>query len=181
MANSSEWTSESFEFNLAALIKKYSPKGILVDTNLLVLLLGTEFDPTFPGSSRASEYSTQDAQALAEIVSRFGKVVSTQHVMAESSNLLRQAFKGKKQSYLMLHLHRLYCTSIPSFSRMEIDVSKIDPYIFQRLGFTDSALAVASGQYPLITADLDLHVAVSTQGGDSVNFWHLKEALLDVQ
>ena len=181
MANSSEWTSESFEFNLIALINKYSPNGILVDTNLLVLLLGTEFDPTFPGSGRASEYSTQDAQDLAEIVSRFGKVVSTQHVMAETSNLLRQVFKGKKRGSLMSHLHRLYCTPTPSFLQMDVDISKIDPYIFHRLGFTDSALAVASGTYPLITADLDLHVAVSTQGGDSVNFWHLKESLLDFQ
>lgn len=175
---SSAWTSASYSENLEALIGKYAPRGILVDANLLVLLLGTQFDPDFPGTGRAAAYSVDDVAIVRKVVERFGKIVSTSHVMAETSNFLRQDFKRKKRDSLMRQLHPIFCGDVDGFLEESVDKKQINPYIFVRLGLTDAALAVASGKFPIFTADLDLHIAVGSQGGDSINFWHLKEAML---
>ena len=175
---SSAWTSASYSESLEMLIGKYSPRGILVDANLLVLLLGTQFDSDFPGTGRVAAYSGDDVVIVRQLVARFGKIVSTSHVMVETINFLRQDFKGKKRDALMRQLHPIFCGDVDGFREELVDKKQIDPYIFQRLGLTDAALAVACGRFPIFTADLALHVAVGSQGGESINFWHLKEALL---
>lgn len=177
MANSSEWTSGSLEDRVVDLIQKYAPRGILIDTNLLVVVLGTRFDAKYPGTRRAQKYTNADVDLVVNLVVRFGKIIATPQVMAETSNLLKGEFVGKKRDEMMSALHRFFCIDDAGFDEYLPDRKGVDPLVFQRLGFTDATIAVATGRLPLITADLDLHVAVETSGGDSINFWHLKEAV----
>jgi predicted nucleic acid-binding protein len=158
-------------------VSKYSPRGILIDTNLLVVFLSVSFDPQCVGNGRAQAYSKSDVELIVSVIERFGKMIVTPHVMAETSNLLRKDFKGKKRDELMRHIYGIFCIESDGFQEHAVDRKTIKPYVFQRLGFTDSALAVATGHFPIFTADLNLHIAVGSSGGDSINFWHLKEVL----
>ena len=67
-------------------IRQYRRKGIIVDTNLLLLVLigGT---PSIAGFKRTSGYTTKDYKLLLNVIDQFEKLISTPHILAEVSTL----------------------------------------------------------------------------------------------
>jgi len=168
----------SLEQRLLAFVNKHGQRGILVDTNVLLLYLFGQDQPAAIGRKRLERYSVEDADLLIQFISRFQRILTTQHVLAETSNLARQIVTGNQQRELSLSLYPLFCLDTPaSFQRRDLSGPSIDVGIFLRLGLTDAGLtSLVSSNALLLTDDLDLAVAAEITGGDVINFSHMRDA-----
>ena len=72
----------------AALIEKHRAKGVLVDTNLLVLfLVGTVNRQRILNFKRTGDFAIEDYDLLVRLVAWFGRLISTPHVLSQVSDL----------------------------------------------------------------------------------------------
>src|SRR5438045_51552 len=87
--------------DLPALVGKYRTKGILLDTNLLVLFFVGLLDPGRVSSfSRTKNHGFTKAEfsLLEKIVSSTSaKIITTPHILTETSGLIRSEFYDKVQ------------------------------------------------------------------------------------
>lgn len=170
--------STSLEDQLAAYVRTHSEDGVLLDTNVLLLLLIFKFNPELVGKERLRAYELRDAELLSTYVGCFKKILTTPHVLAETSNFARQMTKGRMRTELFEWLYPIFCEDGEhALSQTTPAGREIDGRLFVGLGLTDSVLAASAGRnLLLLTADLDLHVATVSQGGHSINFTHMREA-----
>lgn len=170
--------SHSLEKQLVSYQRTHAEDGILLDTNVLLLLLVSQFRPDLVGGKRLEIYGLRDAELLTAYVKNFSRILTTSHVLAETSNFIRQIMKGKTQSEFLTWLHPIFCLEDKSaLSQCIVQGRDIDVGLFIQLGLTDSGLAAsASKGRLLLTSDLDLHVAVVSLGAHSINFTHMREA-----
>lgn len=170
--------SQSLEDQLVSYVREHAEDGILLDTNVLLLLLVAQFRPDLVGGKRLEMYGLRDAELLTAYVKNFSRILTTPHVLAETSNFVRQIMKGKTQSAFLTWLHPIFCLDDKgSLAQCAVQGRDIDVGLFIRLGLTDSGLAAcASKGRLLLTSDLDLHIAVASSGAHSINFTHMREA-----
>lgn len=170
--------NKTLDERLLLFVNQYGTRGILLDTNVLLLLLFTIYQPNMIGKKRLGKYGADDGALLVGYIQRFSRVLTTSHVLAETSNLARQIVDGQARSELYANLHPLFCSDHPnSFEQCAVEGGRIDSDLFRRLGLTDSGLASLVGtEQLLLTDDLDLYVAAVSKGGDAVNFTHMREA-----
>jgi hypothetical protein len=155
----------------AALIEKHRAKGVLVDTNLLVLfLVGRVNRRRILNFKRTGDFTIEDYDLLVRLIDWFGKLIATPHVLSQVSDLtdltgdelteIRELFK-----VLVENIEESYDTS-----RLLVG----DP-AFKRLGLTDAAIAtVCSRGVLVLTADDQLHVALQERDIDALNFNHIR-------
>ncbi len=63
----------------------------LLDTNLLVLLIVGRASPAFVGAhKRTHSYRSEDLPLLEALLAKAARIVTTPHVLGETSNLIRQ-------------------------------------------------------------------------------------------
>lgn len=75
---------------LLGLIQKYKARGVLTDTNILILYIIDSFDPNLIGTSKAtSQFTQDDFLRAAKFIDYFDVKVTTPHVLTEASNLLK--------------------------------------------------------------------------------------------
>lgn len=167
------------EQQLLALIGKHGARGILVDTNVLLLYLFGQFQPDAVGRrKRLERYSAEDADLVIQFLGKFKHILTTQHVLAETSNLARQIVGGAQRLAFSQALYPLFCLNTPaSFRPCAVDGLSISIEVFVRLGLTDAGIATLVGADTLLlTDDLDLYLAAVSTGGDAINFTHMREA-----
>ena len=71
-----------------ALIDKHRSKGVLVDSNLLVLLLvGLVNKRRIPEFKRTQNFAIEDFDTLSELVEWLGPLRTTPHVLSQVSDL----------------------------------------------------------------------------------------------
>ena len=159
-----------------AYIRQYRRKGIIVDTNLLLLALigGTSSIMEF---KRTSGYTDDDYKLLLNVIDQFGKLVSTPHILAEVSNLTNGLYGSK--------LHDFYETLKNSLSTIiEVhhpasDISR--DYELAPYGLTDVGIvAAAKDKYLVLTDDLRVAGFAHQHCVDVVNFNHIREASWEV-
>src|ERR1035441_627950 len=74
------------------LIEKHRAKGVLVDTNLLVLfLVGTVNRQRITNFKRTGDFTIEDYELLARLIGWFGKLIATPHVLSQVSDLTDRA------------------------------------------------------------------------------------------
>lgn len=147
----------------------------MVDANLLVLLLvGRANRHRVAGFKRTSSYTVQEYVLLEQFVAYVGGVVATPHVLAQTSDLTDMPGEEGARVRLLLA------------SRVGILTEIFDPSgelvkdgLFVRLGLTDVAIAAVAARGQLVlTADLDMQVALSARGLDVVTFAWLRQILM---
>ena len=169
--------SLALEDQLVSYIHAHAEDGILLDTNVLLLFLVKQIKPDLIGGKRLEAYGQQDAELLVAYVKNFSKILTTPHVLAETSNFIRQIVKGKMQSAFLTLLHPLFCLDEGALRECTVQGQDIETRFFVRLGLTDSGLVACSKRGHLIlTSDLDLHIAAASSGAHSINFTHMREA-----
>ena len=168
----------SLEQQLLKLVSKHSARGILVDTNVLLLYLFGKLLPSAIGQKRLSKYGIDDADLVSQFVGRFGQILTTQHVLTETSNLARQIVGGGLRQELSLRLYPLFCLESPGLlNSCHVDGPAIDANLFARLGLTDAGLtSLVQKNTLLLTDDLVLYISAVSTGGDAINFTHMREA-----
>ena len=154
-----------------ALIVKHRAKGVLVDTNLLVLfLVGTVNRQRILNFKRTGDFAIEDYDVLVRLINWFGKLIATPHVLSQVSDLtdlsgteltaVREVFKA-----LVEQIEESY-----DASRLLVG----DP-AFERFGLTDAAIAtVCSRGILVLTTDARLQIALQERDIDALNFNHIR-------
>jgi hypothetical protein len=97
-------------------------------------------------------------------------MIATPHVLSQVSDLADLPGKERAQ------IRRLFKSVVEAMEE-SYDLSRVlvsDP-IFERLGLTDAAIAtVCSRGILVLTADVDLQLAVQRRGADALNFNHVR-------
>jgi len=162
---------------LELLIDRYIPKGILIDANLALLYLVGSYDLRLIGDgkyNKLSKYVQEDFQLLLTLMKLFKRAVTTPHVLTEVSNLTNdlpeqtkaECFKRFYETFV--EIDELSIPSMEAAQRPE----------FHFLGLTDSALALVSGRFLIVTDDARLVKKMNESGLEALNFNHLRMGYL---
>jgi hypothetical protein len=155
------------------LIDRYIAKGILIDANLALLYLVGCHDKRLIGDgkyNKLSKYVVDDYELLVRLKRVFKKAVTTPHVLTEVSNLTNDLPEQTKSECLkkfyetFVGIEELTIPSLKAAQRPE----------FHFLGLTDSALALVSDQYLIVTDDARLVKKLNDSNLEALNFNHLR-------
>jgi len=149
--------------------------GILIDSNLLVLLIvgGVNRD-RISRFKRTANYSSADWDLLSGILEQISRRYTLPHVLAELSTLTD--LKGPELEVARDVLRML----IGELSELQIaSVDACATPLFMRLGLTDAAIAEAARLHhcSVLTDDSGLYTALATDGSSVAMFNHLREWL----
>ena len=156
------------------LLSHYRRRGLLVDANLLLLyvvgLIDVRQITTF---GRTDTYEPRDFKLLERVIGYFEIVVTTPHVLTETSNFLGQ-LPGKRAGEGRAMLGQL-APHLQEEHRPASTLTRHDTY--RQFGLTDTAIDdVASDTHLVLTDDLPLYHYLAVQGRDAINFNHLRVA-----
>jgi hypothetical protein len=158
---------------LQGLISTHRTRGVLLDTNLLLLLIvGKMSRGRIATFKRTSGFTASDFDALRAFVSRFDWLVTTPNIATEADNLSRQ---------LPLREHdRVAATfaAILSVAWEDTGTSKDivrEPFL-ARFGLTDSLSIKLSEECLLLTDDGPLYHYASSTGRAAVDFQTVRES-----
>jgi predicted nucleic acid-binding protein len=155
-----------------ALINKHKAKGVLVDTNLLVLLLvGAVNKQRIPTFKRTGDFSIEEYELLVRLIDWFGKLIATPHVLSQVSDLTD--LSGKELTAIRERFKVLVVQDIEE----SYDASRVlvDDPTFIRFGLADAAIATACSRGILVlTTDLQLQLALQALNIDALNFNHIR-------
>ncbi|MGP8256487.1 MAG: PIN domain-containing protein [Methanoregula sp.] len=159
---------------LDILFKRYRRKGILVDTNLLLLWLVGRYDRSLIHThKRTQEFVPEDFDTLYAFLREFATLATTPNILTEVSNLAAQMRDPRRatvffEQVFAKEVRVLAETYVPSATTMEESS-------FRKLGLTDCCiLALAKGKYLLLTDDFCLAQCFESIGGHAVNFNHIR-------
>jgi hypothetical protein len=156
---------------LKSLIGKHRSNGLLIDSNLLLLLVIGLYDRRrIEVFKRTSIYTLGDFKRIGWLQQQFERLWTTPNILTEVDNLGRQLptreWPGFASSLRSLCLKML-----------ESSVSSVEATgrsTFSRLGLTDNVTLSLGSSFLLISDDLPLCLEVSRLGYDAVNFNHLR-------
>lgn len=156
----------------AALIAKHKGRGVFIDTNLLVLLLVGLVNPRrIPSFKRTQDYSIDDFRALRKLVEWFGNpLVATPHVLSQVSDLTD--LPGKEA----ILVRELFRSLVEEIQEQYDDASRLVLHpLFERFGLGDASVAqVCARDILVLTADVQLQIALCSMGLDAINFNHVR-------
>jgi hypothetical protein len=155
-----------------ALVKKHRARGVFVDTNLLVLLLVGLVNIRRIGTfKRTQDFTIDDFHLLRQLLGWFGTpIFSTPHVLSQVSDLTD--LSGRE----LIAIRRLFKFMIATIEEQYDAARKlVDDPMFERFGLGDASIAAVCRRKVLIlTADLQLQIALESLGLDAINFNHLR-------
>ena len=156
----------------ADLFVKYKSKGILIDSNLLLLyFIGKYFKGDINRCKRTRQFSTEDLRLIYNIIKRFDQVVTSPNILTEVSNLSTQIHNFEKEKYFTQ-----FCNEISMLKEEYVDSSQICTKVsYKNLGLTDMAIFnAAKGKYLVLTDDFPLYGILKSNNINAINFNHLR-------
>jgi hypothetical protein len=154
------------------LIGKHRASGLLIDSNLLLLLfVGRMNRSRIATFKRTDRYSPSDYDLLKKLVSMFRRTLTTPHILTEVSNLasLAEPQLGAIRRIMMNSVQLMH--ELHEQSRV---VVRDQAYL--RLGLTDAAISTVCGGVLVLTDDFPLYDLLRRKGIDAINFSHLRES-----
>lgn len=154
-----------------AIFAKYKTKGILIDTNLLLLITIGSYDAhrilTF---KRTSQYSLGDLELMFRILAYFERRFTTPNILTEVDNLSRQLPEYEHEA-IALTLSQL------TFRLFEVFVPSADVVLhanYPDIGLTDCVTVASSDEVLVVTDDFRLSNILSSLGRDAININHIR-------
>ena len=112
---------------------------VLVDTNLLLLLIVARTDRSYLEShKRTQDYDLRDVDAIEQRVACYDGIVTTPHILSETSNLLRQIRNSARDR--IQHTLRNFVLMSDEQTIASSDACRHDAYL--ELGLFDSVILV---------------------------------------
>ena len=134
------------------LVSKYQSRGLLLDSNLLLLYLVGRIDTILVGTGRynkLSDFRAIEVVTLERLVSSFRRLVTTAHVMTEVSNLVNTMRDADR-----VRTFRRFVETLEVISEQEVSSYEVAGRSeFSLLGLTDSVLAHFAGQFLIVSKD----------------------------
>ncbi len=160
------------------LLSKHRGTGLLIDTNiLLMLLIGSYNRHMIEQFKRTKQYTIEDYDLAIAVIRRVNNVITLPSILAEVSNLAGQL--GGKRS--LLECFSVFANWIQQLEEQQIasvDVAQTDEFL--RFGLTDAAiLQVARTGYLVLTDDFRLSNYMESNKLDVLNFTHLRAPNLE--
>jgi len=153
----------------------YQPKGLLLDSNLLVLLIIGSLEAkrieTFR-RTRNQGFTQQDYLLLQRVSVAFAKMVTTPHILTETVNFVRELDGHVGDSALQLTSKLIQC-----FKERRPESKKlVQSDFFPRFGLTDTAiLDLPPKKYLVLSVDAPLVIALQKKGIHAINFNHIRQ------
>jgi len=157
---------------LEGLIAKYRTRGVLIDTNLLILYFVGEFSPErIPTLRRTKKFVLRDYLLLKAFFDQFAVKVTTPNILTEISNLAGDIPDGLRKNFF-----RSLQTNFELFDEQyRRSSAAAASAIFPRLGLTDAVIAeLANQRYLVLTDDFPLANYLGSINTDVINFNHLR-------
>ncbi|MFZ3213324.1 MAG: hypothetical protein WA188_17615 [Terriglobales bacterium] len=153
---------------------RYVHAGVLVDSNILLLLFIGSYDLSLVGRfKRIAAFARTDYELLLSTLSRFSAVVTTPMILTEVnslSNLLESRHKYGYYTVFSLLVDKML-EEVPTTKEI------VATEFFKKFGYTDAAIAIAARQrYLVLTDDFALSGFLQSQQIDVINFNHLRQA-----
>ena|ERR1019366_6479409 len=149
-------------------------KGLLVDTNVLLLLLVGSLDPKLISRFKITAnqgFDEADFNLLQTYAGRFQKLITTPHILAEVSNHADKIKDGFRQQVSQ----RLAALIEVLDERIESAKILARSDAFLRFGLTDAAIShLAAKNFCVLTVDLPLAGYLQKVGVAAINFNHLR-------
>jgi hypothetical protein len=154
------------------LVDQYRTKGILIDTNILLLwLVGSTNKDRISQFKRTQSFEVRDYELLAYIFTKFQRILTTPNILTEVSNLINQLGEPDRSK----------CFSIFARDIVQLDEIYKDSHTiaatdkFQKFGLTDCGIVnVAKDSYLVLTDDLRLANYLQNIGIDTLNFNNIR-------
>jgi hypothetical protein len=155
---------------LSHLIAKHQANGILLDSNLAILMVVGTYDiSAIQKHKRTKAYTKEDYLLLKRLLGLFKRTLTTPNILTETDNLARQiAYRGAQIPAAFLSVVQDFDEKY--FASTQIGQSKH----FARLGLADAATIMVSGDTLVLTDDLQLALQIGQLGGDVINFNHIR-------
>jgi hypothetical protein len=161
--------------DLQSLIVKYRSRGILLDSNLLVLLFVGLTAPDLVGDFKRTKnqgFTEKEFSLLQSVVETFSRIITTPYILTETSNYIFQ-LHGEKQQLAL----QIIAKSIQSFKERRPESKKLVlAKGFFNFGLTDTAiLDLPPKRYLVLSIDAALVIALQKKGVEVINFNHLRQ------
>lgn len=154
------------------LLNKMQKRGVLLDTNLFILLIVGMVDPRYISTHKKlnSAYTAEDYKLLLSTLETCQKIVVTPHILAETSNLVVHGMHGELQSKAYLTLQAV--SQARNFVEVHDSISTIvlnAGYI--QYGVSDIGLLEAlKNEYVLLSDDFKLCGYAESMGYEVLNY-----------
>src|SRR5450631_2873513 len=135
------------------LLQSYFSRGVVVDSNLLLLLFVGSFDRRqIDRNSRLEKFDQADFELLVKLLGRFKLLVTTPHILTEVSNLSAGIAGRERQPYF-----DSFAKSLTLLDEQQVASHLALTGRWAKLGLTDAAIAaIAKQKYLVITDDFEL-------------------------
>jgi hypothetical protein len=153
------------------LLRRYSGKSVILDTNVLLLYWCASFDSGLVRTfKRLNSFSSEDIQLLHRLLKLFPTISTTPHVLTEVSDLANSLPEWRKEDWTR-HFARQVDVVKENWTSAKTLVQT--PAIF--LGLADAALCALASTHVILTIDFPLSNYLESRRLNVVNFNHLRE------
>lgn len=161
--------SDDYHVNL---LYQYRSKGLLVDTNLLLVYFIGSVDPLrIPKFKRTSTFAVEDFHTLERVFDFFSVVATTPNILTEVNSFINQLPEELKPAFYAKACDLI--STLKEHCMASNEICLLNP--FQRFGLTDSAIiSLAEKRYLVLTDDFKLANYLQVVGTDVINFNHIR-------
>lgn len=158
-----------------SLIRRYHQKGILIDTNILLLyFVGTVNRERITRFNRTQQFLPEDYDLLVGIISKFRKLVTTPNILTEVSNFVDKLVEPERsQCFTIFALFVQNADMLDEYYIKSLDAVNTEKFI--KFGLTDSGiLTLSKGKYLVLTDDFKLANYLPSVEVDVINFNNIR-------
>ncbi len=158
--------------DLLALIDKHEGRGVVVDTNiLLVYLIGLHDPDLIPRFKRTQTFSKEDHQLLVLLFARFRRIITTPGILTEVNSLAGQLAGDVKSSFFGTFQKQIMLLEEQHTASKDVCVHAQ----FAMCGLTDAAImTIAAIGLLVLTDDFRLTGYLQKLAIDHINFNHIR-------
>ncbi len=154
------------------LINRYRQRGVLIDTNILLLyFVGSFSENLIPVFKRTMQFTIEDYHLLLRLIGQFRARITTPSILTEVSNLSGQLNQSLHAAYF-----QKFAEHLTLLEEHYIESRKVTTHqYFTKLGLTDAGIfTVVKGKYLVLTADFPLSQSLRKEGIACLNFNHIR-------
>jgi hypothetical protein len=145
----------------------------VIDSNLLLLLFLGSYERTqISTNKRLATFTEEDFDLLTRFLAQFSQLVTTPNILTEVSNLSHAIPETKKAAYFAW-----FAGSLAVLQEEYVSSATALGNRWARFGVTDAGIAeIAKNRYLVLTDDFRLSQSLQSDGIDTLNFNHLRDA-----
>jgi hypothetical protein len=162
---------------MTELVKAHQGRGVLLDTNLLLVYLIGMFDPDrLTKFKRTSAFTVDDFYLLSQLLHFLGRIITTPNILTEVNSFSNQLPEAVKKDY-----YTKFATRILVMDEHYVASDQVSSLTsFARFGLTDLGIAkLPQNRHLVLTDDLKLTHYLHSLGIEAINFNHVRDIRLN--